>query len=182
MKRETLITDDTGISWGFVSTFFNLSFLPTSILTFNFCGKLSWPLFRLICQLFTAFWATPILLIISLDIFATVVFWGQNWIFLWRVLVELSVFLLISPMGNGHHLLRGFIMFLTFCFPSISFTFLSIVANVRLEEWGGGIWFGVKFVYSALHWLQHSIREAFKPLEATWYLVLGTWEQAWNIQ
>ena len=41
MKRETLITDDTGISWGFVSTFFNLSFLPTPILILSFLGKFS---------------------------------------------------------------------------------------------------------------------------------------------
>ena len=121
-------------------------------------------------------------------------FWGQNWNFLWRVLVELSVFLLISPMGNGHHLLRGFIMFrsLLFYFLLSShffyffleyfpfFYFWLIVANVRLEKWGGGIWFGVEFVYSAMHCLQHSIREAFKPNQiihfwGTWNVFIACW-------
>ena len=100
------------------------------------------------------------------------------------VLVELSVFfLLISPMGNGHHLLRGFIMFRSLLFYFLLFSnffYFFLEANVRLEKWGSGIWFGVEFVYSALHWLQHSIREAFKPLEATWYLVLDNKPATFN--
>ena len=76
-----------------------------------------------------------------------------------------TLFLLISPMGNGHHLLRLYRpIFYRFSFFLFLLIFLTFIIDFCLSSqvWGIYTWerflFGVEFVCSLVQYMQHPIK------------------------